>query len=82
MIGSLDEAHQRHFRKLVVSCILATDMGLHAEILGHFTTRVVDSHPFEPSVPYVPPGAKPHKKDGSIISPKSAQLAGRIHLLT
>jgi hypothetical protein len=72
---SLDETHQQHFHKLVVSCILATNMGLNAEILGHFTTRLGDSCPFEPSVPL---GAKPHKKNGSIISPKFVQFEGRI----
>jgi hypothetical protein len=82
MIGSLDETHQQHFRKLVVSCISATNMGLHVEILGHFMTRLGDSHPFEPSIPYVPLRAKPHEKDGSIISPKFVQLPNRIHLLT
>jgi hypothetical protein len=57
-------------------------MGLNAEIPSYFTTRLGDSHPFEPSVPYVPLEAKPHKKDGSIISPKFVQLEGTIHLLT
>jgi hypothetical protein len=61
----------------MVSCILATNMGSHVEILGHFTTRLGNFCPFEPLVPYVP-----NKKDGSIISPKSAQLACRIHVLT
>jgi hypothetical protein len=37
-------------------------MGLHAKKFGHFTTRLGDFHPFEPLVPYVPPGTKPHKK--------------------
>lgn len=55
-MASLDEPHQRHLRKLVISCILATDMGLHAEILGNFTTRLVDPRPFEMSGPYQPPG--------------------------
>jgi hypothetical protein len=63
----------------VVSCILAINTGLHVEILGHFTTRLQNFHPFEPSVPYVPSKAKPHKKDGSIISPKSIKLAHKIH---
>jgi len=63
----------------VVPCILAINMGLHAEILGHFTTRLQDFHPFEPLVPYVPSEAKPHKNDGSIILPKSIKLAHRIH---
>jgi hypothetical protein len=78
MIGSLDKTHQQHFCKLVVSCILATYMGLNAEILGHFTTRLGNSCPFESLVPYVPLRIKPHKKDGSIISPKFVQLAGTI----
>jgi hypothetical protein len=65
----------------MVSCILATNVGLNVEILGHFTTRLADFRPFEPLVPYVPLGAKPHKKDGSVISLKFAQLAGRIQLL-
>lgn len=55
-MASLDEPHQRHLRKLVISCILATDMGLHAEILGSFTTRLVDPRPFEMSGPYQSPG--------------------------
>ncbi len=62
----------------MVSCILAIDMSLHVEILGHFT-RLQDLHPFEPSIPYVPLEVKPHKKDGSIISPKSIKLAHRMH---
>jgi hypothetical protein len=37
-------------------------MGLHAEILGHFTKRFKDFRPFELVVPYVPPITKPHKK--------------------
>jgi len=81
MIGSLDETHQQHFRKLVVSCILATNMGMNADMLGHLTTRLGDSCPFEPLIPYVPLGTKPHKKDGSIISLKCVQLVGRIQLL-
>jgi hypothetical protein len=50
------------FLHLVVSCILAIDMGLHAEILGHFTIRLGDFHLFEPLIPYVPPRTKPHKR--------------------
>jgi hypothetical protein len=57
-------------------------MDLHAKILGHFTTRLGNSCPFEHVIPYVPPGVKPHKNDGSIISPKFVQLVGKIHLLT
>ncbi len=63
----------------MASCILAINMGLHAKILGHFITRLQDLHPFEPLIPYVPSKAKPHKKDGSIISPKSIILAHKIH---
>ncbi len=72
MICSLVETHQQYFHKLVISCILVTYMGLNAEILGHFTTRLGNFHLFETSVPYVPVKAKPHKKDGSIISSKFA----------
>jgi hypothetical protein len=36
-------------------------MGLHAEILSHFTTRLGDFRPFEPLVPHVPLVTKPHK---------------------
>jgi hypothetical protein len=66
----------------MVSCNLAIDMGLHVEILGHFTTRLRDFCPFEPLIPYVPLRVNPHKKDASIISPNFVQLVSKIHLLT
>jgi len=53
---TLDEPHQRHLRRLVLSCILATDMGLHAEIISHFLARLNDPRPFQLSSPYTPPG--------------------------
>lgn len=58
---SLDEPHQRHLRRLVLSCILATDMGVHAEIISSFTGRLNDRRPFELSAPYTPPGPMPSK---------------------
>ena len=72
-MSSLDEPHQRHLRRLVLSCILATDMGLHSEIIGHFTARLSDPRPFQLSGPYTPPGPTPPEapesnNEGAILS--------------
>jgi hypothetical protein len=56
--------------------------GLACWNLWSFYNKVWRLSPFEPLVPYVPPWAKPHKKDYCIISPKFDQLVGRIHVLT
>jgi hypothetical protein len=65
IMSSLDEPHQRHLRRLVLSCILATDMGLHAEIIGHFTARLSDPRPFQLSGPYTPPGPMPPEPESN-----------------
>lgn len=82
LMGSLDEPHQRHLRKLVISCILATDMGLHAEILGHFTTRLADPRPFEMSCSYDPPGPHLAESPELVSSHNSGKSGGYVAFKT